>query len=323
MEFNASPVLGPIIVGVVVLGVLYGSAVVQTYLYFQRFPKDNWRVKGLVTFEISIQTVHLALMIFGMWTMSVTHFSDPMALVYLPIPTIITIILCPPIAVAVQGFFVLRVYRLSEQPLLLAVGVLLVVSKFVLHLTFGIAAYIIKVAPRLVHEWGWCITSYLVLSIACDTLIATSVSYHLQQRKTGFERTSRIIDRMIFYAIATGLITSTTELAEAICFWTMPDNYIWMGLYVIESGLYTNSLLAALNNRTLFNHSRNSGMPYELGFSPRGSETAGTSYGDYKVPRPMRINVTHERETVLSELDEARVPPDRSFLPLGAARWHS
>jgi len=50
MEFNASPVLGPIIVGVVVLGVLYGSAVVQTYLYFQRFPKDSWRVKGLVRY---------------------------------------------------------------------------------------------------------------------------------------------------------------------------------------------------------------------------------------------------------------------------------
>jgi len=142
-------------------------------------------------------------MISGMWTMTITHYSDPMALVYLPNPTIITIILCPPIAVAVQvrrsyklfhisdllqGFFVLRVYRLSEQPLLLVVGAMLASSKFALHLTFGIAAYVIKDAPRLVHEWGWCITSYLVLSIACDTLIATSVSYHLQQRKTGFER---------------------------------------------------------------------------------------------------------------------------------------
>lgn len=135
--------------------------------------------------------------------MSVTDYSDSTALAYLPNPTIITIILCPPIAVAVQvwrsyklfhisdvlqGFFVLRVYKLSEQPLLLAVGGLLAISKFVLHLTFGIAAYIIKDTARLVHEWGWCITSYLVLSIACDTLIATSLSYHLQLRKTGFNR---------------------------------------------------------------------------------------------------------------------------------------
>lgn len=246
-------------------------------------------------------------MIFGMWTMSVTNYSDSTALAYLPNPTIITIILCPPIAVAVQGFFVLRVYKLSEQPLLLAVGGLLAISKFVLHLTFGIAAYIIKDTARLVHEWGWCITSYLVLSIACDTLIATSLSYHLQLRKTGFNRTSRIIDRMILYALATGLTTSTTELVEAICFWTMPNNYIWLGLYVIESGLYTNSLLAALNSRSLFNDSlRNSEVPYELGFSPRGSETAGTSYGDPKGSQPILISVMHERETVHSEVDEAQ-----------------
>lgn len=41
-----------------------------------------------------------------------------------------------------------------------------------------------------------------------------------------------------------------------------------------------------LNSRSLFNDSlRNSEVPYELGFSPRGSETAGTSYGDPKVSK--------------------------------------
>ena len=45
-----------------------------------------------------------------------------------------------------------------------------------------------------------------------------------------------------------------------------------------------------LNNRTLFNHLRTSEMPYELGFSPRGSETAGTSYGDHKVGRYSSIH---------------------------------
>ncbi|KAL4072179.1 hypothetical protein J3A83DRAFT_4372178 [Scleroderma citrinum] len=237
--------------------------------------------------------------------MTVARYAQPMALAFLPNPTIITIILCPPIAVAVQGYFVLRVYRLSEQPLLLVLGALLAISKFVLHLTFGIAAYIIKDVSRLVHEWGWTITSYLILSIACDTLIATSLSYHLNLRKTGFHRTSRIIDRMIIYALATGLITSATELAEAICFWTMPDNLIWMGLYVVESGLYTNSLLAALNSRSLFNQLRNSDVPYELGLGQRGSETAASTYRDQKTSQPIVISVTHE--TIQSEIDEAQV----------------
>ena len=87
-----------------------------------------------------------------------------------------------------QGFFLLRMYRLSEQRLLLALGSLLAITKFGLHLAFGIAAYRVKDAHELVNDWGWCITSYLILSIACDALISTSLSYHLQLRKTGFDR---------------------------------------------------------------------------------------------------------------------------------------
>ncbi|KAI6112378.1 hypothetical protein EDD17DRAFT_1760232 [Pisolithus thermaeus] len=306
-SFNANPILGPIITGAVLSGVLYGSATVQAYLYYQRFPRDNWKVKSLVAFQITIQTIHLAFMIAGMWVMVVTDYADPQELSVLPKPTVVTIILCSPIALAVQGYFVLRVYRLSEQPLLLLLGGLLAVSKCTLHLVFGVAAYIVRDVVPLVQNWGWCITGFLVLSISCDTLIATALSHHLKLRKTGFDRTSRVIDRMIMYTLATGLITSATELAEAICFWTMDYNYVWMGLYVVESGLYTNSLLAALNSRTLFNRLRNSEVPLELGFSPRGSETAGSSYRDQKTPQPILISVTHE--TVSSQVDGVPLSP--------------
>lgn len=284
-------------IGVVLSGVLYGAAAVQTYQYFQRFPSDNWRIKSLVTFEISIQTVHMGLMIAGMWMMSVKDFGQPEDLFVIPTPSLLTIILCSPIALAVQGFFTIRVYRLSEQSILLILGGLLAFSKFTLHLLFGIAAFMTKRAPDIVHNWGWCITSYLVISVACDGLLAISLGHHLKRRKTGFDRTSRIIDRMILYTHATGLTTSTVELAEAICFWTMPRNYIWMGLYVIESGLYTNSLLASLNSRAIFNQLRKSDIPYEIGLSNRGADTlVGSSYGDHKSPlgRPIMISVTHE-----------------------------
>ncbi|KAI6018323.1 hypothetical protein EDC04DRAFT_2607827 [Pisolithus marmoratus] len=329
-EFNANPVLGPIIIGAVLAGVLYGAATVQAYLYYQRFPNDDWKIKSLVAFEISIQSVHLAFVIAGMWAMVVTDYADPQQLLILPKATVTTIILCSPIALAVQGYFVLRVYKLSEQPLLLILGGLLAFSKCALHLVFGIAACIIRDAATLVQNWGWCITGFLVLSISCDTLIAMALSHHLNLRKTGFDRTSRIIDRMITYTLATGVITSTTELAEAICSvltrTTVLDNgqqfaltwwdlVVWMGLYVVESGLYTNSLLAALNSRALFNQLRNSMVPLELGSSQRGSETTPSSYRDHKVSRPIRINVT---ETVSSQVEapmRSPVKEDDTFYP--------
>ncbi|KAI6127006.1 hypothetical protein F5141DRAFT_1084914 [Pisolithus sp. B1] len=304
---SVNPILGPIIVGTVLSGVLYGSAIVQVYLYYQRFPADDWKIKSLVAFEISIQTIHLAFVIAGMWAMVIKDYAHPQQLTVFPTPTVIAIILCSPIAVAVQGYFVLRVYRLSEQPLLLIIGGVLVISKCALHLVFSIAAYIVRDAAPLVRNWGWSITGFLVLSIACDTLIATALNHHLRLRKTGFNRTSRIIDLIIVYTLATGLINSTTELAEAICFWTMDDNYVWLGLYVVESGLYTNSLLAALNSRTLLNRLWNCEVPLEFGLSPKGSETARPNYWDQKSPQPMLITITHE--TVSSQADGAPFSP--------------
>ncbi|KAI6165092.1 hypothetical protein EDD17DRAFT_1754289 [Pisolithus thermaeus] len=322
---SVNPILGPIIIGTVLSGILYGSAVVQVYLYYQRFPADDWKIKSLVAFEISMQTIHLAFVIAGMWGMVIKDYANPQQLTVFPTPTVIAIILCSPIAVAVQGYFVLRVYRLSEQPLLLIIGGILVISKCALHLVFSIAAYIVRDAAPLVRNWGWSITCFLVLSIACDALVATSLSHHLRLRKTGFDRTSRIIDLIVVYTLATCLINSTTELAEAICFWTMDDNYVWLGLYVVESGLYTNSLLAALNSRTLLNRLWSSEVPLELGLSPKSSETARPNYWDQKVrpfkllfganddvscssiksPRSMLITVTHE--TVSSQADGAPV----------------
>ena len=87
-------------------------------------------------------------------------------------------------------------------------------------------------------------------------------------------------------------------------------NWIWpwvkcfhKSLYTIIQpfSVYTNSLLAAyvlhvpysrsiskfhtsrLNSRNLVNNLRKSEVPYELGFSARGSTTAGTGYKDHKV----------------------------------------
>lgn len=244
--------LGPMAVGSVLSGVVFGCAVVQTYSYYKRFPNDNGYIKALVTFEMTLQTIHLILLLAGMWHLAVADFGNRLALLLFPESLNVTLILCSPLAFASQAFFIFRLWRLSQNLALVGFCFLLAAARFAFHMAVGIAAYRLREIALVVQQWKWCITTMFVMSIACDIIVAAAVTCILKEQKTEFRRTSRMIDKLISYSVATGLVTIGGELAQALCFWTMPHNYIWLGFYAVESGLYTNSLLAALNSRSVF-----------------------------------------------------------------------
>ncbi|KAI6115177.1 hypothetical protein EDD16DRAFT_1071788 [Pisolithus croceorrhizus] len=117
------------------------------------------------------------------------------------------------------------------------------------------------------QPWQWFIISMLFITICVDTAIAVSMSHYLKTSDPGFRRTSRVVDQMVLYTM--GIVTneghlnsktiirtespaSVSALASGISFLITPEIFIWLGLFIIESGLYTNSLLAALNARAKF-----------------------------------------------------------------------
>ncbi|KIJ64879.1 hypothetical protein HYDPIDRAFT_111536 [Hydnomerulius pinastri MD-312] len=321
--FDANPILGPIELGVVIAAVLFGCAVVQMYVYYKKFPNDSWRIKGLVAFEMSLQIPHLVCLTAAMWTMTVTNYGEPQTLVTLPATSVTAVVLSAPITFAVQVYFIVRLYRLSQDRFLPAFCIILAFVRLVFNMTLGIAGYYMKNVTVYEHEWSWIITSILAVSISCDLTIAAALSYHLNaRRKTGFKQTTRIIDQMIVYTIETGLATSLTDLIEGIFFWKMPNNYIWMGVYSFESGLYLNSLLAALNSRALLNQMRTSEGVVEFEFGARRSDTVTGSGGEgdqrRKSRHPIVISVTQEIERERSAQKElSRVatqePPEQKI----------
>lgn len=245
--------LGPMAVGSVLSGVAFGCAIVQTYSYYQRFPRDSGYIKALVNFEMALQTIHLVLLLASLWHMVVTIYGNPGALILFPQYMNVTLIICGPIAFAPQAFFIYRLWRLSKNSALVGFCCMLAACRFAFHLIVGITASRVRDIALVIDQWRWCITTMFVTSIACDAIVAVAVTYILRMQRTEFRRTSWIIDKLIFYSVATGLVTIGGELAQALCFWAMPHNYVWLGFYALESGLYTNSLLAALNTRAVFN----------------------------------------------------------------------
>ncbi|KAI6119557.1 hypothetical protein EDD16DRAFT_930226 [Pisolithus croceorrhizus] len=216
---------------------------VQTYVYYTLFPKDSWKLRILVASEMLFQTVHLTLLVVGVWTTVATDYSQrPQVLGLAPTITL-GVLFSAPIPFCTQAYFVSRLYTFSHKKALLIFCSFLVITQFVFTLIISIST--VAANGLSLQSWQWNIISTLFITICADAVIAMSMSYYLKTSDPGFHRTTRVVDRMVLYIMVTGIIPSISALASAILFLIVPYAYVWLGLFVIESGIYTNSLLAA------------------------------------------------------------------------------
>ncbi|KAI6013670.1 hypothetical protein BKA83DRAFT_4359072 [Pisolithus microcarpus] len=231
--------LGPILISLVLSGILYGCALVQTYVYYKLFPKDSWKLKAL--------TAHLALLVVGVWQTVVTDFFQRPQVLGLAPTTIIGVLFSAPIPFCTQVFFVFRLYTFSRKKALLIFCSFLVVAQFVFTLMVNIST--IAAGGLSLQSWQWSIISSLFITICADAVIAVSMSYYLKANDPGFRRTSRVVDRMVLYIMATGIIPSLSALASAIfvrlrcwvAFSLQASVDVWLGLFIIESGSELNA----------------------------------------------------------------------------------
>ncbi|KIJ68851.1 hypothetical protein HYDPIDRAFT_107117 [Hydnomerulius pinastri MD-312] len=244
----AKYILGPVEIGVIITAFLFGCAVIQTYVYYSRFPEDPRKFKTLVAAVIAFEFAHLASTISAFWTISVIEFGNE--LVVLPLGGDLAVFFTTPICFTVQAFFTFRMWRLSNTLLLPLFCLTLSILVFISGLTLTGAAVGMTNLAEFEQTRSWLITSSNVLAAVCDTSITLGLAYFLKQKRSlSLTPTANIIDLLILWTVETGLVTALTALLVAICFLTMSSNFIWIGIYAFMGSVYANSLLAALNGR--------------------------------------------------------------------------
>jgi len=144
-----------------------------------------------------------------------------------------------------EEFTSLVAVRSPREPSFMALSVL----RLCCAIATTVVSFIFVPFSRFENEiWLVCLT--LGLSIASDAIITCSLCWFLQKSKTGFERTDGIIDKLLLYAINTGLLCIIFDAVVLVCAGSMRKNLVYFGLYFIISKLYSNSLLAVLNSRS-------------------------------------------------------------------------
>ncbi|KAJ7839531.1 hypothetical protein B0H14DRAFT_1066840 [Mycena olivaceomarginata] len=100
------------------------------------------------------------------------------------------------------------------------------------------------------EQWGWLFTTVWCISAANDfTITATLVANLISHRSHIHKRTVPLVDKLVVWTIETGMLTSITAIVVMVCFVTMKDNLVWLGVYTTAPGVFSNSFLASLNSR--------------------------------------------------------------------------
>ncbi|KAF7296257.1 Glycoside hydrolase [Mycena chlorophos] len=284
LETAADPTLGAIEVGILVAVCLFGALCVQTVLYFTRFPWDPVLLKVLVFVVWALDLAHTVLICRSIYEVTVSDYAHPASLANeLPTGLAIAGFLSGVIGPLQQAWFAYRVHRFSRRLTIPLISLALCAAR--LALSVALLALVLRVAEpgagisvttfSAPDGPGTVMEALLVLGAANDMLLVCALCYYLSRwRGEGVQRVNRLVTRLMYASIETGLLTSFCAIALVICFVKMRDNFVWVGLSVVLCKLFSNSLLFTLNTRRRSLHT-----PPPTGTVPKRRESGHTLHG--------------------------------------------
>lgn len=245
---------GPMLLGVFLNMILYGILIVQMLSYFKMYRNDSLYMKLFVGYLLVVETANTALDMHIMYEPLILNFGLPDTIKRFPTlfvtePLIIVLVSTP-----IQLFFAWRIYKVTRSYWVPAVIFLFSIAALAGGVWTTAKLGIIQLFSRKPELHTPALLWFLSASVA-DICITVALVVSLTRRKTGFERTDSVIDKIIRMSVQTGAVTAFFAVADVIFFMALPRtalNFIWD---LALSKLYSNCLLSTLNAReTLVNH---------------------------------------------------------------------
>jgi len=243
------PTFGVLLIGMSIAAVLHGLITMQCIYYFMNYPDDKWPVKGLVLAVFVLDTLQLGCMIRTVYEYLVLDLGSVIPLLYTVWSLNIEVLLTCLITFVIRLFFTHRVWAVGGRnkpltALILIVGITQMgLGSWLSSLLFVEKAFvkIPEYKPALGIQLGFGITG--------DFLIGFTLCYYLWKSRTGTGRTNQMLNTLIIWTVNTGLTMAITEVLVLVTYLASPHTFIFIAIQFFISKVYSNSLLASLNNR--------------------------------------------------------------------------
>ncbi|KIK55471.1 hypothetical protein GYMLUDRAFT_841073 [Collybiopsis luxurians FD-317 M1] len=250
VPINIHTTLGFLSHAVVLCSILYGAGCMQGWFYYRKYgQRDPWAIQALVAAVLICDTCQIGFLYAAVYDYTVTNQGNPSALRNLSPNLIIELIFSGFIAFLVQHFYCYRVFALSKNWVFAAfISLTSLGSLLTLYYFVGVALSQYTELVQLVFLDNVSIVTN-VLGITCDICITSLMIYLLQKSKTGFKRSTDVLNRLIIFTFNTGIPTSLCSIVTLILLEGAPGTFIYIFIYVSMARFYTNCLLVTLNSR--------------------------------------------------------------------------
>ncbi|EPQ57813.1 hypothetical protein GLOTRDRAFT_103827 [Gloeophyllum trabeum ATCC 11539] len=303
--------LGSVLVGIFIAAILYGITTTQAFVYYQNYPNDQKLLKWMVGLIWFLETLHTGFCIDFIYKYVITEYGNAPFMNVIYWSGGITVIIGVLVAALVHGYYVRRVWILSDRnTILTAVVTFLAVLRFGDYTLSEWSVFRTRKLPLMTLAGG------LSSAAAVDLLVAGALCYFLERNRTGFQRSDSRINLLMAYIINTGALTTVFSLIIVITFAAMNGSLVFLAFVEIQSKLYANSFLASLNaRRKLMNSGARgaNGYPtYELSNGGRShirSNTTGPVLTDGRV----QIEIFHETTRIV----DSPMSPTKSVMSMG------
>ncbi|RDX47541.1 hypothetical protein OH76DRAFT_1484668 [Lentinus brumalis] len=219
--------------------------------YYIRYQCDELQLKALVATVFVMETMHQGVITYTIYTYLVTDYANEDALDRIIKALVIMVIMEAVTALIVQSFFAMRIHRLSTNKFVVLPVIALTVTEFCVSVAYAVKAVFYKTFPELAKHKGLSLAMNVSAALT-DVTIAAILCTILQRSKTGYERSDRLVNKLMAFTINTGLVTSTCACVSLITYLARPGSFVYMSFFLLMGRLYSNSLLATLNARQRF-----------------------------------------------------------------------
>ncbi|THU91392.1 hypothetical protein K435DRAFT_968218 [Dendrothele bispora CBS 962.96] len=313
--------LGPILVGALLSYLLLGIVIMQVYIYYMSFPRDNIWMKVAVYALCALDIAQTVGITNSTWWFLVVGWGRPEHLQLTEWGFAFIPFFCGVCSAGVHTFFAWRIHKLASglsfaRIFLPVISVILCIS-----LAQCIASMYATIRWTSIndilqfHFISTAVTVWLTGSVVADVLIAGSMIYLLNAARTkarqsvhtqNSKRTDHLLSRLIRNVIETGAITAGAAILDLVFFLAMRDNTVYFAFSVSLSKLYTNTLYASLNARVNFqrDEDRDTAMAGNNSFS----RSTGTDNRSNRKPGHQRSH-TSQHQISFAENSTGNDPP--------------
>ncbi|KAL4260382.1 hypothetical protein AB1N83_007209 [Pleurotus pulmonarius] len=229
---------------------LFGANSPQSWYYYQHYPTDATILKSAVAFLWFLEATHTILICHAIYFYTVLGFGSIGKLETIVWSIKLTIIVTGLLTLTTQSFFAWRVHILSKKRPIPLIIICMAIGHAAFTWAVAGIAFGFNVFTDIPRLWENLSAVTLALGGATNLSISLSLGYYLHHARSGIAETDKLINKLIFWALNVGILTSIADFTVLILILTQnAKNLDFIAVYEVMSNLYAASMLATLNTR--------------------------------------------------------------------------